>query len=282
MGTSWSKQEAYATVEDYFSMLSAEMRGIRYSKTKHRKILLQRLEGRSDSAVEKKHQNISAILLRFGLPYIDGYKPLTNYQVILENLVQDYLSKNPTAAEELLAFAEKPVSVPAVQMPISRSVLVKPPLMKKRSKPPTRSRFQLPPQFNFAEREAKNRSLERQGEVFAVKFEEDRLKLEGRPDLAERIEWTSESTGHGTGYDILSFESSGEYRYIEVKTTNCGREFPFFVTRNEVEFSGAYPEGFFLYRVFNFSKDPKLFILKGSLEDHCNLTAETYRASFIW
>ena len=34
----------------------------------------------SNGAVERKFQNVSAILDEAGLPWIDGYKPLSNYQ----------------------------------------------------------------------------------------------------------------------------------------------------------------------------------------------------------
>ena len=51
-----------------------------YSKTEHRMMLRQRLDGRSDSAVEMKHRNISAVLDERGLRYISGYKPAHNYQ----------------------------------------------------------------------------------------------------------------------------------------------------------------------------------------------------------
>ena len=61
-------------------MLRLEIDGGYYSKTQHRAMLRQRLDGRSDAAVEMKHRNISAILDERGLRYIDGYKPLHNYQ----------------------------------------------------------------------------------------------------------------------------------------------------------------------------------------------------------
>lgn len=282
MGTTWDGSEVAATVEDYFSMFFAEMKGERYSKTEHRRHLIQRLNGRSDSSIEREHQNISAILLKLGLPYIEGYKPLRNYQALLENAVTEYLSNNPATAQELLRIAEQPALIPTMQKPDFQSFLVEPPPMVQNSaKSPTRSRSLLSPQFDFAKREANNRSLGKAGEKFVIDFEKNRLEQAGRPDLAEKVEWTAESKGHGIGYDILSFETNGDTRYIEVKTTNCGREFPFFISRNEVEFSREQSESFHLYRVFNFARERKLFILKGCLEDCCQLTAENFRAGFV-
>ncbi|WP_375248230.1 DUF3883 domain-containing protein [Sphingomonas sp.] len=39
--------------------------------------------------------------------------------------------------------------------------------------------------------------------------------------------------GDGAGYDILSFDTDGSDRLIEVKTTNGWERTPFHVTRNE-------------------------------------------------
>ncbi len=44
------------------------------------------------------------------------------------------------------------------------------------------------------------------------------------------------------------------------------RNTPFLLSANELDFSDQYPDSFYLYRVFNFSKpQPQLFVLKGSL-----------------
>ena len=40
--------------------------------------------------------------------------------------------------------------------------------------------------------------------------------------LAARVDRVSETRGDGLGYDVLSFETSGRERLIEVKTTNYG------------------------------------------------------------
>jgi hypothetical protein len=76
----WSRPEAEAIVADYFGMLADELRGTPYRKSEHRNRLIPLLRGRSAGSVERKHQNISAILIESGFPYISGYKPLRNYQ----------------------------------------------------------------------------------------------------------------------------------------------------------------------------------------------------------
>lgn len=55
------------------------------------------------------------------------------------------------------------------------------------------------------------------GEQLVMDYEVKRLKISG---YAERIEHVS-LTDDSLGYDILSFEEDGTYRYIEVKTTKA-------------------------------------------------------------
>lgn len=58
----WSQAEVEAVVADYFTMLSLELRREPYNKAAHRRDLIQLLNRRSEGALERKHQNISAIL----------------------------------------------------------------------------------------------------------------------------------------------------------------------------------------------------------------------------
>jgi Protein NO VEIN, C-terminal len=70
--------------------------------------------------------------------------------------------------------------------------------------------------------------------------------------------------GDGVGSDILSFDENDESeRFIEVKTTGLGKHFPFDVTANEVRCSEDCPEQFRLYRVFDFSNDPRVYVVGG-------------------
>jgi hypothetical protein len=79
-GQPWSRDEVDLIVADYFLMLRAELAGKPYSKAEHNRTLRPLLDNRSKSSIEFKHQNISAVLVGMGLPYIDGYKPAKNYQ----------------------------------------------------------------------------------------------------------------------------------------------------------------------------------------------------------
>lgn len=68
-GTDWTDDEIDLIVADYFDMLKQEITGVPYVKA-HRNAALQQLTGRSKGSIEFKHQNISAILLELGLPWI--------------------------------------------------------------------------------------------------------------------------------------------------------------------------------------------------------------------
>ena len=79
MADDWNLDEVEAVVADYFAMLRAGLAAADYSKTAHRRALVPRLNQRSEQSIEFKHANVSAILVAYGLPYIDGYKPRAHY-----------------------------------------------------------------------------------------------------------------------------------------------------------------------------------------------------------
>ena len=110
MAEDWSREEVEATVADYFDMLDQELRGQPYNKTAHRRLLSVRLRNRSDGAIERKHQNISAILLELGFIPIRGYKPASNYQ----GLLADVVSARYEASIALRKVLERQVQEPAV------------------------------------------------------------------------------------------------------------------------------------------------------------------------
>jgi hypothetical protein len=79
---------------------------------------------------------------------------------------------------------------------------------------------------------------------------------------------------------VLSFdENDGCERFIEVKTTGLGKHFPFYMTATEVRCSEDCPERFRLYRVFAFSRDPRVYVVSGDLSRELRLELIAYRAS---
>ncbi len=131
---------------------------------------------------------------------------------------------------------------------------------------------------NFAEQDARNRDIGEAGEHFVIEYERFRLRLIGRNDLAEKVTWASKDIGDGLGYDIISFSDCGDELLIEVKTTQGGSATPFFLSSNEVVVSRERASQYVLYRVFDFLKSPKLFVLRGALEDLLDLHPVSYRA----
>ncbi|HEU4365670.1 MAG TPA: DUF3883 domain-containing protein, partial [Candidatus Krumholzibacteria bacterium] len=136
----------------------------------------------------------------------------------------------------------------------------------------------VPPAVDYIEREQRNRSLGAAGEELVLNYEHKRLWTAGKKRLADRVEQVSATRGDHLGYDVHSFEESGEDRLIEVKTTRSGALQPFFVTRNEVRVSEARREEYHLYRVHRFEADPQFFVLDGALPEVCELDGVAFEA----
>src|ERR1043166_6918502 len=123
----WSREEVEAVVADYLHMLTQELAGQIYNKTVHRKALQAHLGGRSNGSIERKHQNISAILIELGCPYITGYKPLSNYQGLLFEVVADRVESDTLFDRSAISAAEQPAVEPLA--PDFHGILVDPPAL---------------------------------------------------------------------------------------------------------------------------------------------------------
>jgi len=271
IGKPWNDDELDAIVADYFSMLRAELSQQPYIKSHHSAVLMQQI-GRTHRSVEFKHQNISAVLEELGLPWIVGYKPKRNYQVSIFGAIDRYLSSNvdmtygqlPPAVLVASDDAGMFVNAPELQPPSDRPWQLER-LIKK---------------FDPVERDLRNRSLGQAGEEFVLAVEKKRLEKFQRPDLLEKVRWVSAEDGDGAGYDILSFESDGRERLIEVKTTNGAARTPFFLSENERQRAAASAESWRLYRVHSFAQKPRIFQIIPPLNEMLHLRPDTWRASF--
>ena len=274
----WNRLEVEAIVADYLKMLSLELAGQAFSKTAHRRALQQKLQGRTDGSIEFKHCNISAVMRDLGFPTVRGYQPRSNYQSLLREVVEAQVTRQTSLDSLALAAVEQPAVSPEL-IDFSKVVANAP----KRQHVATDAapyRDYAPVKRDYIAREARNTSLGVAGEEFVVRFEHWRLNQLGQPKLADRVEHVSQTQGDGLGYDVLSFDANGKERFIEVKTTAFGKETPFFVTRNELDFSKDAKDHFVLCRLFEFRQTPRLFALNGALDQHCALDPATYRASF--
>lgn len=276
----WTAQEVEAAVSDYMHMLTLELAGQSYNKTTHRRALQLKLQGRSEGSIERKHQNISAILIQLGCPYISGYKPLYNYQSMLFEAVEHRVANDSALDRSALSAAEQPAVMPLD--PETNLVVESAPVLanafeqKRATYQPSRQAIQR----DYLEREARNRSLGLAGEEFIMAYERYRLHAAGKTSLSDKVEHVSRTKGDGLGFDVLSFEPDGRERFIEVKTTAFGKETPFFLSRNEADFSEECADQFHLYRLFEFRRQPRMFDLNGKVRNWVRLDPVTYLARF--
>lgn len=253
-------------------MLRLELTGHKYNKTEHRRALLEQLNNRSDGSVELKHQNISAVLIEMGIPYIDGYKPRFNYQrSLLPAAVADYLKNNPQIQLLFAADIDAMPQIPSIEDFLSS--WEPPPVREDRKIPVVTEPRAIynPSGVNYLEREAQNLLLGEAGEQFVINYERARLIRAGKNSLADRVEQVSATVGPNAGFDIKSFEENGTDRYIEAKTTKYGKSTPFFVTPNELQFSKENASNYYLYRLFRFRESPRLYTLHGHVADSCTV-----------
>jgi hypothetical protein len=229
--------------------------------------------GRTHRSVEFKHQNISAVLNELGLPWIPGYKPKRNYQ----NAIFDAIDRYLTGHSDLLTSVPKSRAA----SPALFNVFVAPPALEVTNKPPPERLRQLIRKFDPVERDHLNRSLGKAGEEFVLDLERRRLSEADRSDLARKIRWVAAEDGDGAGYDIRSFEPSGQERLLEVKTTNGSARTPFFLSRNECEVATERPEDWRIYRVHCFAKHPRIFTIAPPLDRSVYLRPEVWSASFL-
>jgi len=278
-GQNWSREEVEATVADYFDMLGKELKGSNYNKAEHNRSLFKLLDSRSHGSIERKHQNISAVLASLNIPYIRGYKPLYNFQRLLFEVVSERLNSSPKLLNLIDNYVQKPASLPEVDDILA--TLVKPPVVDTAGANLFKLEArEITPQFrvDYFAKEARNQFLGLAGEEYVLRFEKARLRAEGKESLACKVEHVATTRGDSLGFDILSFENTGEERLIEVKTTSLGPLVPFFVTRNELIVSKREFQHYYLYRVFGFRQRPKLFYKKGSLEQSFRLDPTEYMA----
>ena len=278
--TPWSAGEVEATIATYRQMLVAELSGQSSNKRALNRALMIQLDGRSASAIEFKHCNISAVLRDANCPYVDGYKPRSNYQQSLVEAVEGLLLRSELVDRAARLAADLPV-IDTTGI-VDERIIVEPP----RTTPPQqgvrefRADYSVrPPQKrDYLARETRNRELGLAGEHLGMRCEQHRLIQAGDDKLAERVEHVAVTQGDGLGCDIRSFEPDGSDRLIEVKTTAFAKESAFFITPNELECSRAHSEHYHLFRLFNFRKGPKLFFLKGDLHEQLWLEPNSYRA----
>lgn len=267
-GTEWTQAEIDLIVADYFAMRAKSLRGEPFVKARHYEAIVDRT-GRSKGSVERKYMNISAVLERLSLPWLEGYAPARNFQGALLQAVEQYVDAEwesdvagpPTNEANQLAMEPPPerLGLPASDSPELERIARK---------------------FDPALRDARNRKTGLAGEKRVFDSEIIRLNQEGRPDLARKVSWVSQELGDGAGYDILSYDLGGTERFLEVKTTVGHKRTPFYLTRNERDFAEEASDRFRIFRLYDWARAPKAFLIQPPLERALMLEPTAYRASF--
>jgi hypothetical protein len=272
----WTDEENDLIVADYFAMLAEDIAGHIYNKTEHRRRLLPMLRDRSETSIEYKHRNISAVLKGLSEDWILGYKPAFNFQTAPIDAVLRWTSLNPQWINRA------PVIGQGGQTAEPRALWVGPAPTLRNQPPPQELEQMLhcAHKFDVAARDERNRTLGKAGEKLVLAHERANLAAIGRDDLAEKVRWVSDEDGDGAGYDISSFDKKGDPRLIEVKTTNGWERSPFYITKNELAVAEKRRTEWCLFRLWNFSREPKAFELRPPLEAHISLTATKFQASF--
>lgn len=273
----WADVENDLIVADYFAMLADDLAGRSYSKADHRRALLPLLNDRSEGSVEFKHQNISAVLKGLGEDWIPGYKPAFNFQMSLVDAVARWLAQSPAWLVRV------PDSRPMTGIREGAPIWIGPAPTLSNQPPPQEleQMLRIARKFDVAGRDERNRALGRAGEESVLAHERATLRSAGRDDLARKVRWVSQEDGDGAGYDIASFMPDGQARLIEVKTTNGWERTPFHITRNELAVADERRSEWCLFRLWNFSREPKAFELRPPLDAHVTLTATTFVAAFL-
>jgi hypothetical protein len=201
-----------------------------------------------------------------------------NYQQLLSDVVLGQIEQDGSLDELVLQAVERSAVIPDLDS--LRGVLVDPPRVNRRVAQARAPGFpaRRAAKRDYLQIESRNRSIGLAGEQFIAEFEARRLHAAGRRALADRVEHVAGTRGDGLGYDVLSFDVSGEERFVEVKTTDFGAATPFYVSRNEVAFSEEQSKQFVLARVHEFRSAPKFFELKGSIRKNVMLDAVSFFA----
>src|SRR3546814_572802 len=153
-------QESDHIVADYFAKLTDELVGRSFNKAARNRDL-QAVIDRSKGSIEFKHQNISAVLLGLGQPWIEGYKPAANFQNALVDGVLRWLeARTEWLAPDRLSRAA--LNVPEAQ----GSLRIGPPPTVRNEPSPIDPAFMaaIGRKYDVAERDARNRALGKGGD----------------------------------------------------------------------------------------------------------------------
>lgn len=92
------------------------------------------------------------------------------------------------------------------------------------------------------------------------------------------MDWPADRGEDHRGYDIRSFESDGEERLLEIKTTNGHARTRFWLSRTQYEVATQNPSTYRVRRVFHFRNGAEMFDIKPPLDAGLRLIPDKYVA----
>jgi len=120
------------------------------------------------------------------------------------------------------------------------------------------------------------------GEKLVLSYEKQKLINLGLINLANQVVHVSVVEGDHVGYDIRSYTESGNVMYIEVKTTVSASIAPFFLSKNEQQFSSDNADNYYVYRVYELNEaeqKARFYQKQGDIRDNFDLDADIYRVT---
>ena len=170
---------------------------------------------------------------------------------------------------------------PKVANLINKLILRDQPRSIPRKGAPTKT-YQRNKKPDYSEIDAKNKRIGDMGEFLAIEYEKELLINAGHPELTDKVRHVSKLQGDSAGYDIESITLDGQIKFIEVKATRGGDQTPFYMSSNEMEFSRAHRQEYYLYRIYDLEEAShygELFIVRGDVSKTFDATPIQYRMS---
>lgn len=90
---------------------------------------------------------------------------------------------------------------------------------------------------------------------YIIAFAYEKWRLAEYPELAAKIVHAS-LEDDTLGYDVMSFETDGRVRYVEVKATEGPLVTRFFISANEIAYAEQHSDQFLILRVGNVRNKP--------------------------
>jgi hypothetical protein len=266
----------------YLAMVEAGVRGEILGHARHLADLMNEFGALDEGAIREYYAQTGGVLMQCGLPFLDVFPPSPRPDRQLRRRLVRFLSERRGElfrvwlgddAVRCVRQLDELVDVQGAWAP--------PPLDDDfRVEAWLAGQARFPAFGGFARRERRWHLLHEAGCRFVLAFERARLKQMQRNSLARRVR-ILEPGARGDGYDIVSFEASGETRYIGVAATQYSRRFPFMLTPATLLASFRHGDRFCLYRVFNYCWEAKLYIVQGDLRERLRLLPRSAAASGV-